>query len=266
MATAFPGVTWSDGRPGGCDDQQPAPALAYTFVYPTDLGTGGTRHPIITWGNGTSISANATCSYRAALERLASRGFVIVAANSGSVGDGKAMLSGADLLVQENADPSSLFYGKLDTTRIGAVGHSQGAGGAVNATLMSAGRITSVVALAFTSTFWWWVVGHPVPDTAALTAPVLFLRGAKDRLATEAWQQSCYDGVSGAAVKASLVGAGHNDLSGASGYVTAWLQYTLAGDSRARGAFVGRGGLPPEILTNAAPTGPWQGVALKNLP
>jgi hypothetical protein len=73
-----------------------------------------------------------------------------------------------------------------------------------------------------------------------------------------------YGGVPGAAAKASLKGAGHNDLQAAAGYVTAWLDYTLKGDGYARGAFVGD---PPEIVERSGdPEDAWENVALKNLP
>mgnify|MGYP003693599825 CR=1 FL=1 len=65
------------------------------------------------------------------------------------------------------------------------------------------------------------------------------------------------------AAKAAQKSAGHNEIQNAStrlkGYVTAWMLYTLRGDTSARAAFVGS---PPEINTNTA----WQNTAEKNLP
>jgi predicted dienelactone hydrolase len=99
----------------------------YKLYYPTNLGSGGFDHPILTWGNGT----NATPSkYDGILTHLASWGFVVIASDSGSTGLGTQILDGAYYLVNQDANPASIFYQNLDIANVGALGHSQGAGGA----------------------------------------------------------------------------------------------------------------------------------------
>jgi len=72
---------------------------------------------------------------------------VVVAANTGQAGSGNEMLLGAIAVINQNNQSSSIFYQKLDTGSVSAVGHSQGAVGAINAALNGDGVITSVLAL-----------------------------------------------------------------------------------------------------------------------
>jgi hypothetical protein len=236
--------------------------LGHTFSlwYPTNLGAGGYLHPILTWGNGTSATPQ---QYADTLALLASWGFVVVASDSGSVGEGVEMLAGATYMVNQNSNASSIFYQKLATNKVGALGHSQGAGGTLNATLMSGGLIKSAITIALPNPMWW---STPVPDMSQwpTTVPIWFARGSNDTfIATESAAQTWYNSVPGAAAKATLIGADHNTIQSANngfqGYIVAWMKYTLEGDAYARGAFVGS---PPEINGNSA----WQNQAEKNLP
>ena len=232
----------------------------YKLYYPTNLGSGGFQHPILTWGNGTGGTPS---NYTGILTHLASWGFVVIASNSGSTGTGTQIRDGAYYLVNQDATPASMFYQKLDIANVGALGHSQGAGGALNATILSGGVITSTLTVALPDPFWW---STPVPNMAAFPSggQIFFIRGTSDFLATESAALNWYNPVPGGAAKAAQKSAGHNEIQNANtrlkGYVTAWMMYTLRGDAYARGAFVGS---PPEINTNTAA---WQQSAQKNLP
>lgn len=231
----------------------------YVVHYPTNLGAGGVDHPIITWGNGT----NATPSqYTGILNQLASWGFVVIASTSKTTGSGIEVLAAAQHLVAENGRSASVFYQDLDVTRVGAMGHSQGASGALNATTRSNGLITSTVAINLPNLG--WVSTEHRTNWALITRPVLFVTGANDTwISSASGNTSYYNGVAGPAAKAVLKGAGHNTIQGSGGgflgYLTAWMQYTLRGDQTARAAYVGG---PPEINTNTN----WQNQAEKNLP
>jgi len=231
----------------------------YKLYYPTNLGSGGFRHPILTWGNGTNGTPN---NYNGLLTHLASWGFAVIASNSGSTGTGTQIRDGAFYMVNQDANPASIFYQKLDIANVGALGHSQGAGGTLNATLLSGGVITSALTVALPDPFWW---STPVPNmsTWPTAAQIFFIRGTSDFLATEGAAVNWYNPVPGGAAKAAQKSAGHNEVQNANtrlkGYITAWMLYTLRNDAYARGAFVGS---PPEINTNTA----WQQVAEKNLP
>ena len=230
----------------------------FELYYPTDLGAGGVDHPIITWGNGT----NATpANYPGLLNRLASWGFVVVASTSTATGSGDEVLAGANYLVSQNGDPSSVFYQRLDPSRVGAAGHSQGASGALNATTKSNGLITSTVVFNLPNPI--WVSSQHKTDFTKIVRPVLFLTGSRDTLISSAsGNTGYYNQVAGPAAKAVLGGADHNTVQntggGYLGYLVAWFDYTLRGDTYARGAFVGS---PPEINTNTA----WSNQAEKNL-
>ena len=122
-----------------------------------------------------------------------------------------------------------------------------------------------MVALSLSDPFYWTLIGQTAPDTSQLSVPIFFVRGGADVLATEPGSHDYWEDVPGAAAKASLKGADHNNLTAAGGYVTAWLEYTLKGDGYARGAFVGD---PPEIAErgDGDEEDPWENVELKNLP
>jgi hypothetical protein len=96
--------------------------------------------PIITWGNGTCAQPEG---YGALLRFVASHGFLVVAANSRWVGTGAAMRRGLDFAAAANDDPSSPYYQHLDTSKMGAMGHSQGSQG--TAAAASDPRVRSVI-------------------------------------------------------------------------------------------------------------------------
>lgn len=141
-------VQWKDGRQSGCSSGG-TPTQDFTLVYPTNLGAGGTDHPVVVWGSGTDFlnTGNIVCAYEGLLRHWASWGFIVVAVNTGQAGTGTEMLDAADYIVSENSNPSSVFFQNVDTGRIAAAGHSQGAVGAVNATIDGDGMFESVLAM-----------------------------------------------------------------------------------------------------------------------
>ncbi|WP_433514672.1 alpha/beta hydrolase family protein [Nonomuraea sp. CA-143628] len=236
-----------------------ADVTGYKLYYPADLGAGGFKHPIITWGNGTGA---VPTQYSGLLNQLASWGFAVVASTDTTTGTGSEMIAAAQYLIARNTDSSSVFYGKLDVTKVGAVGHSQGAGGSVNTATKSGGLIDTVIPIALPAPI--WVGSGDKFYVDQLACPVLFVSGANDTLISpNSALQTYYGQVPGAAAKAQLKGADHNTIQGTGGgflgYVTAWLMYQLQGDTYARGAFAGT---TPELNTNAN----WQNQVEKNLP
>lgn len=232
----------------------------YHLWYPTNLGSGGYNHPVISFGVGTG---GTPTNYADTLDQLASWGFVVIANDNGTQGEGQYIVGGAQWMVAKNADSGSIFYQNLDTSKIGALGHSQGAGGVLNAVLLQPTLFKSAISNALPNPIWW---STPVPDLAdwPTAAPLWIQCGTSDGLICSlAEMQNWYNDVPGAAARARLKNAGHNVIqeanNGYQGYITAWFKYTLEGDTTARGAFVGS---PPEISGNAA----WQDWAAKNLP
>ncbi len=229
----------------------------YHLWYPTNMTSG---HPIISFGVGTG---GTPTNYADTLDQLASWGFVVIANDNGTQGEGQYIVGGAQWMVAKNSDSGSIFYGKLDTSKIGAFGHSQGAGGVLNAVLLQPTLFDAAIANALPNPMWW---STPVPDLAdwPTAVPLWIQCGTSDTLICSlAEMQNWYNDVPGAAARARLKNAGHNVIqetnNGYQGYDTAWFMYLLEGDTTARTAFVGS---PPQISTNTA----WQDWAGKNLP
>jgi pimeloyl-ACP methyl ester carboxylesterase len=101
----------------------------YTVYRPASWGEGE-RYPLVTWGNGTCAQPEG---YAALLRYVASQGFVVVAPNSRYVGSGDAQKRGIDFMLKANADSASPYFGKIDETKVAAMGHSQGSMGTVAA-------------------------------------------------------------------------------------------------------------------------------------
>jgi hypothetical protein len=83
--------------------------------------------PVLSWGNGTCAAPEG---YGALLRYIASFGFFIVAANSREVAGGGPILKGLDFAAAANKDMSSPYFGHLDMSKVGVMGHSQGSGAA----------------------------------------------------------------------------------------------------------------------------------------
>jgi hypothetical protein len=100
----------------------------------------GEKFPVITWGNGTCAMPEG---YGPLLRYVASFGYIVVAANSRQVGSGRPQTVALDWIFAENEKPDSEFYQKVDTEKVGAMGHSQGGMGTVAAA--SDSRIKAVI-------------------------------------------------------------------------------------------------------------------------
>jgi hypothetical protein len=203
---------------------------AHTIYRPTDLGQNGVRHPVILWGNGTGATPGI---YDGLLRHLASHGFVVAAANTTQSGSGQEMLSGATFLANENNRPGSVYYQKIDTSRIGATGHSQGGGGAIAAGADP--RVDTIVP----------IEPGPQGTISALHGPMFILAGQFD---TIVWPWLLviprYNAATQIpAVLGELAGASHftpvPDGGGFRGNITAWFRFWLMDDEQARSVFFG---------------------------
>lgn len=229
----------------------------FRVFHPRSLGTGGARHPILTWGNGTN---STTAQYPGVLRHLASWGFVVIGSADGSQASGSSMLAAARHLVGADLTPGNRFFGALDSARVGAVGHSQGAGGVINAANRSGGLIDTVVPINLPDRR--YVGAGGTFDVRKLTATALYLGGGADGvIASPAAQRSYFDRTPRAAL-AVLRNADHLTIQrsggGYLGYLTAWLRWHLQDDRRAAAAFVGA---DPEAARNSR----WQELRAKGL-
>lgn len=228
----------------------------YRIHYPADLS--GNR-PVVAWGNGTGAQPK---NYEGLFNHLASWGFVVIDSYSKNTGTGAEILASAEYLIAENNNPSSIFYAKIDVNRIGAIGHSQGAAGVLNAHTDYAGGsiFKTVVPIALPSPN----LTNPEHkyNTGDVTGSLFLLSGTNDALISpKKSNRQAFDDASDnlPAAMAMAVGAGHNailnDGGKHRGYLTAWLLYRLTGSTDAREAFVN------EITTNDT----WTEVRTQNL-
>ena len=214
--------------------------------------------PIVTWGNGTGLGPK---DYSGLMSHLASYGMVVVDSYNGNTGDGKVILDAALFLEKENARPASPLFGKIDTARVAAVGHSQGAAGVINAATryLRSSFITTVIPVGKSPSYLF------KDDSSLLTAPIFYVGGTKDVITPPKLAQKSYEATPAAlpAALAVRVGAGHDEIRGNGGrergYVTAWLMFQLFGDETAAAAF---SGTHPEISSNSG----WTSQETKNLP
>ncbi|NKY53559.1 poly(ethylene terephthalate) hydrolase family protein [Nocardia vermiculata] len=244
----------------GCCDSTGA---AYDLWYPTDLGHGDTRYPILTWGNGTDARPR---QYAYLLRHLASWGFVVIATENRRTGNGTDILRAARYLIDRAADPKSPFHDRLDTSAIGAIGHSQGATGALNAMIASSGSIRTAVPMHLPAQALCSKRLSCTDPTRLTRGSVFFVNGSDDALISPSraqWKipglQSNFDyyratPASVTKVWGTLVGPNHNDVQGQPGcaeasspctdgvygylgYPTAWLVARLQNCPHAAAAF-----------------------------
>jgi hypothetical protein len=108
--------------------------VTHTIFRPNDLSVFGEKNklPIITWGNGAC--ANSPWEHVNFLSEVASHGFLVIAIgpmpNEGERGMGRStsaqLLDAVDWAIAQNNDKSSVFYGKIDASKIAVSGMSCG--------------------------------------------------------------------------------------------------------------------------------------------
>lgn len=209
-------------------------SVDYTLysVYRPGQFKEGEKVPVIVWGDGTCAWPEA---YGPLLRYVASYGFVVVAPNSRWVGDGSQMKRALDFMFAANDDKNSLYYQKLDTSKVGAMGHSQGGSGTI--AVASDVRVKAVII---------WNGG------TSASKPFLAVSGDGDIL--NASPASMAQDMNAASVSPAAFLYYHmvlqkSDVPGHLTLVTqpqrvvepalAWWQYTLNGDAEAKTFFAG---------------------------
>ena len=236
----------------------------FDLYYPTNLGANGFKHPILTFGNGTDAPPGV---YSYFLTHLASWGFVIVVTEDRNTGPGQTILDAANYMIAANSDSSSVFYQKLNVTEVGAMGHSQGAVGAINALIKSGGSIKTVVPIEMPPRMFCSSEINCADTSGLVTGSVFFIDASGDGIspATQSWWEHGEQSIAAyykatpdnvQKLKATLIGPDHLDLLGRPscaaasfrficnygvygylGYPTAWMMAELQGDAYAARAF-----------------------------
>jgi dienelactone hydrolase len=131
--------------------------LTHTIFRPNDLSpfTGKNKLPIVVFGNGGC--RNSSGEFRNFLSEVASHGFLVIAVgpvnntmSSGSEGatnvtNAKSLLDAIDWAISENNRPGSVYFQKIETTKIAVMGQS--CGGMQALEVSSDPRISTTVVL-----------------------------------------------------------------------------------------------------------------------
>ena len=86
--------------------------------------------PTVVMVNGTGLKA---LHYRPVFEHLASWGFIVIGNDDSNAWNGRSAIVSLEKALCQNSMENSPLYQRIDLNRIGVVGHSQGAMGAINA-------------------------------------------------------------------------------------------------------------------------------------
>jgi predicted esterase len=114
----------------------------HTIFRPKDLSVFGEKNklPIIAWGNGACV--NSPWESLNFHSEIASHGFLVIAigpaetvatpgrgARGGAAGGGtksSQLLDAVDWATSQNSNPASIYYNKIDTSKVAVLGHSCG--------------------------------------------------------------------------------------------------------------------------------------------
>lgn len=223
----------------------------YYIYYPEELKNSDQKYPVVVILNGTGVLPK---KYKALFKHLASWGFVVIGNDDGSTGFGKSADETIDLIISENDNNNSIFYGKLDLDNVGITGHSQGGAGVFTATTIMEhkDKYKTAVALSPTHEETAHVFGWKY-DLTKINIPTLMIAGTNGDFETQSVipiekMAKMYNKIPSSKAIARRIGAEHGQmLYSADGYVTAWFMWQLQGDKEASKAFVGDS---PEISNN----------------
>lgn len=220
----------------------------FEVFYPADLADSDMRWPVVVLCNGTGVPLSR---YETLARHLASWGFVVIGTEEAYSWNafGAEMclryLGRADAGELAGDDAPTDLAGHVDLGRVGVVGHSQGAVGALNAASDTdhAAAYRTVVALSPTNE----TLAHDLMwdfDASEVSVPTLLVAGAgggDDAVVTGGQLGQIYDHL-GSADKLMVrrTDTPHGEvLYSEEGYVCAWLRWQLQGDEGAARAFVG---------------------------
>ena len=204
--------------------------------------------------NGTGVYA---AKYPALFRHLASWGFIVLGNEDPGTFSGDSTDATLAWLLEQNGDPDSVFYQKVDTAHMGLSGHSQGGVGVFNAISEqpNGGLYTCAVSLSPTQEDLAAALNIPY-DPSKTVIPTLVLAGTSNDVITPEGMEKLYSKLGGPRVMALRTDTDHGSmLYSGDGYVTAWLMYWLRGDEEAGKAFWGEA---PELAGNPN----WRGVQI----
>ena len=228
------------------ENQQPQSSVEYTEIespeyskqivyYPSAMKNSNKKYPGIVWANGTACTPDM---YKGLLAKLAEGGYIVVANYESMAADGTAQIGSVNFILEENSNSASIFNNKVNTSKIGLAGHSQGGRSSVNAAAKDS-RIICVLSLAGSNFDY---------EAELLGTPTFFIAGGSDMIVSASkWIVPAYDVCKGPAVYASLNGAIHTTCCTSpesySNYAVKWFDAYLKNDSNAKNIFKEGGAL-----------------------
>lgn len=237
-------------------DKNVGPSAAYDVFRPTDLATGGHKHPIISWANGTLFSLD---KYQPLLDHWASHGFVVVAAHTNTTAGGATHKAGIDWLLGEAGRAGSVFAGALDGKKIGAAGHSQGGGATIAAGSNKPGPTGIVATLPLMP-----LLSFEADKTVVSRqlAPMFNINATMDdRDPQGAIANAIFDGARAELVQGAFIGVHEDAMSPAMhGPTLAWFRLMLMNDQAARDRFY------PAATCGYCQDPAWKQIRHKNSP
>ena len=212
--------------------------FSYIVVYPENFNAR-MKLPVVVWSNGTYVPPK---SYEDIFSLLAQEGFIVVASTDSLLYDGSVVSGAIDYIIEQNDNPDCPLYRRVDTSRIGAAGHSLGGRSSINAAVKDE-RIGVVASIA----------GSNIEsERVELQTPALFFAGENDTvIAPKLWVEPMYDACRGPAVYVSLKNAGHvacfTDPELYAYYISNWFYTWLYEDQELKEIFVPNGNMSNDI-------------------
>lgn len=248
--------------------------LTHTIFRPKDLSVFGEKNklPIISWGNGAC--ANSPSGHINFLSEVASHGFLVIAIGpmpqEGQSGNGQTtslqMLDAINWAIAQNSNKESVFYNKIDISKIAVSGMS--CGGLQTLEVAPDPRVTTAVICNS------GIIGDPgsgFPGMPKLTkdhliklhTPTLYLLGGEKDIAYNNGMDD-FNRINHVPVFIANMDVGHGGTYGQSHggefakVATAWFKWQLKDDKEAGKLFVGN---PCQLSQSSI----WK-VEKKNLP
>ncbi len=236
--THAPQTTQSATFPQGTtisEEIHEADGRTYYVYYPENIKSSKKTYPVLSWANGTMCPPDM---YTALLTEIANGGYIVIASDETMAADGAAQIDALDFVISLNSNSSSCAYKKVNTKKLGVIGHSQGGRSSVNAAVKDS-RIKCVVSLAGS---------NYLEEAEPNSTPTFFIAGGKDMIVSPSkWIQPAYDVAKGPAVYASLNGAIHTtcctDPGNYTSYILSWCNAWLKNDAKSLYTFNSNGTL-----------------------
>ena len=229
----------------------------HTIFRPQDLSAFGKDNllPVLVWGNGACN--NSPWEHLNFLNEIASNGFLVVAIGpmpeEGQRGGGRSessqLIDAINWACAQNADKTSIYYGKLDLDNIAAAGMS--CGGLQTLDICKEPRLKTMMicnsGLFKATNAGSAVPGMPMPEKESLKdihTPIIYILGGPTDIAYENGMDD-FENINHVPAFAANFPVGHGGTySQPNGgefavVATAWLKWQLKGDAEAGTFFTG---------------------------